>query len=51
MRKSVFHAKISKIDKKEIEVQDSLIFNPIQLEDAEVLWNVDLNKRIKDIPL
>ena len=41
--------KFSPIDKKEIEVQDSLIFNPIQLEDAEVLWNVDLNKRIKDI--
>lgn len=36
---------------KEIEVQDPSMFKPVQLEDAEVLWNIDTNKRIKDITI
>lgn len=41
--------KFNSIDNKEIEVQNTLMINPIQLEDAEVLWNIEPNKKIKDI--
>lgn len=36
---------------KKIEVKDPSIFKPIQLEDAEILWNIDINKKIKDITI
>lgn len=36
---------------KKIEVENPLIFKPIQLEDAEILWNIDINKKIKDITI
>lgn len=36
---------------KKIEVENPLMFKPIQLEDAEILWNIDINKKIKDITI
>ncbi|MGS0746004.1 hypothetical protein ACU70A_08700 [Syntrophomonas erecta subsp. sporosyntropha] len=36
---------------KKIEVENPLMFKPIQLEDAEIVWDIDINKKIKDITI
>lgn len=41
----------SPIDNKKIVIQDTSIFNPIKLEDAEIVWNIDPDKKIKNISI
>ena len=40
-----------KVTEGEIEVKDLEIFTPIQLEDAEILWDIDTNKILRSVDI